>query len=64
MEHLFPFSECWVFYLCFVAFILLVLLLDLGVFHKKSHEVSFKEAAIWTCVWVSIALIFNYALYR
>ncbi|HAZ13753.1 MAG: hypothetical protein A2X86_10185 [Bdellovibrionales bacterium GWA2_49_15] len=63
MQHLFPFAEYWVFYLCFVTFILVVLLLDLGVFHKKSHEVSFKEAAIWTCVWVSIAMLFNYGLY-
>ena len=63
MANLFPFAEYWVFYLCFVVFILAVLLLDLGVFHKKSHEVSFKEAAIWTCVWVSIALLFNYGLY-
>ncbi|MBI2520006.1 MAG: TerC/Alx family metal homeostasis membrane protein [Bdellovibrio sp.] len=63
MAHLFPFSEYWVFYACFVVFILLVLLIDLGLFHKKSHEVSFKEAGIWTCIWVSLALIFNYGLY-
>ena len=33
--------------------------LDLGVFHRKSHEISFREAAAWTCVWVALALAFN-----
>jgi tellurite resistance protein TerC len=40
-----------------------ILFLDLGVFHKKSHEVSFKEASAWTVVWVSLALIFNVCFY-
>jgi len=42
---------------------LLVLALDLGVFHKKAHEVSFKEASIWTVIWIGLALVFNYAFY-
>lgn len=33
--------------------------LDLGVFNRKSHEISFREAAVWTCVWVALALAFN-----
>lgn len=33
--------------------------LDLGVFNRKSHEISFREAAAWTCVWVALALAFN-----
>ncbi|NJD92331.1 MAG: TerC family protein [Geobacter sp.] len=33
--------------------------LDLGVFNRKSHEISFREAAVWTSVWVSLALVFN-----
>lgn len=61
---LFPFEEYWWFYLAFIAFILVVLVLDLGVFHKKSHAVKFKEAAIWSCVWVSLALLFNWAFYH
>lgn len=60
---LFPFAEYWWFYLGFTAFVLVVLALDLGVFHKKAHEVSFKEATIWTTVWISLALVFNYLFY-
>ncbi len=60
---LFPFYEYWWFYAGFVAFVLLVLALDLGVFHKKAHEVSFKEASVWTTVWISLALLFNYLFY-
>ena len=43
----------------FIGFVLLMLALDLGVFHKKSHVVGFKEAAIWSGVWVSLALLFS-----
>jgi len=60
---LFPFAEYWWFYLGFTGFVLVVLALDLGVFHKKAHEVSFKEASIWTTVWISLALVFNYLFY-
>ncbi|MBA3582261.1 MAG: TerC family protein [Gammaproteobacteria bacterium] len=60
---LFPFSDYWWFYLGFITFVLVMLALDLGVFHKKSHEISFKEAAIWTTIWISLALIFNYLFY-
>lgn len=60
---LFPFSEFWWLYLGFTAFVLVVLALDLGVFHKRAHEVSFREASIWTGVWISLALLFNYGFY-
>ena len=60
---LFPFHDYWWFYVGFVVFVLVVLALDLGVFHKKAHEVSFKEASIWTTVWISLALVFNYIFY-
>lgn len=43
----------------FVAFILAMLALDLGVFHRKAHRVSLKEAASWSAVWVILALAFN-----
>jgi tellurite resistance protein TerC len=60
---LFPFAHYWWFYVAFTAFVLGLLSLDLGVFHRKAHAVSFKEATIWTCVWVTLALIFNVLLY-
>ena len=60
---LFPFADYWWFYAAFTGFILIVLALDLGVFHKKAHEVSFKEASAWTGVWIGLALLFNYLFY-
>ena len=36
-----------------------MLLLDLGVFHKDDHIVTFKEAGFWTCIWVSLAVAFG-----
>src|SRR5512134_1625214 len=43
----------------FNVFILVMLALDLGVFHRKSHVVSLKESLTWTGVWVVLALVFN-----
>lgn len=60
---LFPFHDYWWFYAAFTGLVLFVLALDLGVFHKKAHEVSFKEASLWTTVWMSLALVFNYLFY-
>lgn len=60
---LFPFAEYWWFYAGFTVFILIVLALDLGVFHKKAHEVSLKESTLWTGIWISMALLFNYLFY-
>ena len=40
----------------FNAFVLAMLTLDLGVFHRRAHEVSVKEAATWSAVWVALAL--------
>src|SRR3954447_7337147 len=41
-----------------------MLAIDLGVFHRSAHEVSVKEAAIWSAVWVALALGFNYGIYH
>lgn len=60
---LFPFSEFWWIYAGFIVFVLVVLALDLGVFHRKAHEVTFRESAAWTGVWVALAFVFNYLLY-
>jgi len=43
----------------FNVFILMMLALDLGVFHRKSHTVTLKESLTWTGVWVALALTFN-----
>jgi tellurite resistance protein TerC len=64
MAELFPLVDYWWFYLCFTGFVLLLLALDLGVFHREAHEVSFREAATWSVVWVTLALVFNFLLYQ
>jgi tellurite resistance protein TerC len=43
----------------FGAFVLAMLALDLGVFHRKSHTVGLKEALAWTGAWITLALLFN-----
>jgi tellurite resistance protein TerC len=53
----------WVFWVIFNAFVLLMLALDLGVFHRPAHVVRFKEAAAWTFVWVSLAGLFALLVY-
>ena len=47
----------------FIVFVLAMLAIDLGVFHKKAHEVSLKEAGIWSAVWIALAVGFNVAVY-
>ena len=64
MVELFPFADYWWFYLAFTAFVFLLLALDLGVFHRHAHEVSIREAATWSVVWVALALGFNYLLFQ
>jgi tellurite resistance protein TerC len=52
-----------IFWIIFNVFVALMLALDLGVFHRKSHEVNIKEALIWTFIWIFLALIFNGIIY-
>lgn len=47
----------------FTTLVLGLLALDLGVFHRKVHAVSVKEAAIWSAVWICLALLFNAGIY-
>jgi tellurite resistance protein TerC len=61
---LFPFAEYWWLYAGFTVFILCMLALDLGVFHRRVHTVSVREAARWSVVWITLALVFNVLLYR
>ena len=49
---LFPLIDYWWVYGVFTLLVLAVLALDLGVFHKQAHEVTFREAAAWSVVWV------------
>ncbi len=61
---LFPFAEYWWFYGLFLLFVFFMLALDLGVFNRKAHVVSFKEATIWSIVWVLLALTFCFGFYQ
>ncbi len=61
--QLFPFTDYWWFYGGFSLFVLGLLALDLGVFHRHAHTVTVREAFAWTVVWVSLALAFCGALY-
>jgi tellurite resistance protein TerC len=56
-------AQPWMFG-AFLAFVLGMLALDLGVFHKKAHSVSFREAAAWSAVWVTLALGFNAIIWQ
>jgi tellurite resistance protein TerC len=47
----------------FTLFILGMLSLDLGVFHRKSHLLSLRASLTWTCVWVMLALVFSAGVY-
>ena len=47
----------------FLVVVLGLLALDLGVFQRESHAVTIREAAIWTAVWITLALLFNIGIY-
>ena len=51
------------FWVAFNVFVLCMLALDLGVFHKHAHVVSLREAGAWSAVWVALALTFNAGIY-
>jgi tellurite resistance protein TerC len=51
-------------WLGFTAFILALLALDLGVFHRKAHTVGYREALGWSAIWVGLALAFNLLVYH
>ncbi len=64
MESLiFPFEKYWSFYIGFTFFIIAMLVFDLGVFHRKTQEVSFRSAWTWSSVWISLAMLFCLVLY-
>jgi tellurite resistance protein TerC len=47
----------------FGGIVFTLLALDLGVFHRKAHEIKIKEALIWSAVWIAVALLFNLGVY-
>src|ERR671925_760083 len=55
-------SQVWV-WVAFNLFVLVMLALDLGVFHRRSHEVKLIEALVWSGVWTALALLFNLGVY-
>lgn len=57
LEHSFWF---WVF---FNLFVILLIFIDLKIFHSKEHEISIKEALIATSFWIGLALVFNLGIY-
>ena len=56
-------EQGWGWWLGFNGTVLAMLALDLGVFHRRSHEVKFKEALLWSIVWTVVALVFNFGLW-
>lgn len=47
----------------FLGFVLLMLALDLGVFHRSAHKIEMREALVWSGVWIGLALLFNVGIF-
>ena len=50
-------------FILFLAFVLIMLALDLGVFHRHAHEIHRREALTWSAVWIGLAIAFNIGVY-
>ena len=48
----------------FVAVVVLLLMIDLGVLHRPAHAVKLREALLWSCVWVLLSVSFGLWVYR
>lgn len=64
IPRLFPLHEYWPLYAAFLFCVACLLILDLGVRNRKARELSFREAALWSAIWVTLALLFNYGFYQ
>lgn len=53
-------TTMWVIFAVVITF---MLVLDLGVFHRRAHTVSFREALVWSIIWITLALVFNGGVY-
>ena len=49
----------YIFFICFMVFIVVMLAMDLGLFHRKDHVIGLKEAATWTGIWIVLAMMFG-----
>jgi tellurite resistance protein TerC len=56
-------AQSWTWWLAFNAAVLVMLAIDLGVFHRKTHEVRIKEAIFWSILWTVVAFVFNLGLW-
>ena len=63
MPVLFPFADSWWLYAVFVAAVLALLGLDLGLLRREAREMGFREAVGWCAAWVGLALLFDAGLY-
>lgn len=52
------------FIVAFIAIVVIMLVLDLGVFNKNPHVVSSKEALVWSIVWIGLAMLFSLAIWK
>ena len=50
-------------WVAFNIFVLIMLALDLGVFHRRQHVVGVREALLWSALWIALAMVFNVGLY-
>ncbi|MEO8196669.1 MAG: TerC family protein [Thermoanaerobaculia bacterium] len=48
----------------FNLFVLAMLAIDLGIFHRQAHAVSLREASVWSAVWIGLALLFNLGVWK
>ena len=51
------------FFAIFMVFVVVMLILDLFVFHKNDHVIGIKEATIWTVIWIALAMVFAVLIY-
>lgn len=56
-------SDRLLLWIAFNVFVLGMLAVDLGIFHRKAHSVSIKEATTWSAIWIALAMIFNLGIY-
>jgi tellurite resistance protein TerC len=53
-----------VFWVSFIAIILILLSIDLGVFHRRAHAVSVREALTWSVIWILLSMVFGFWIYK